>query len=321
MSLRMNPDSGMPIGTPEGRLPIDAGRIEGLSLTRDGRALFGILQSDSNLWQIDLRADTVGEPTRLTADIVRVTYPRVSRDGRIAFVQFVEGRSVTTWIMAADGASRVPLMSSGAILAPHWSRDASRMFALLDGRAVWVDLATRRTTPITVDLANPSGAQLAPDESGLLNHRAGADGVINVWLSPFDGGPPRQMTFDSEGASYGAYSPDGRWIGVQLTRGADTWLGVMPATPGAAIVPVVKDRGQSWLYSWSPDSARLAFAGERDGVWNIFDADRATGTVRQLTQWKDLEGYVRYPAWAPDGSRIVFERSTRTASIWSAKLW
>jgi Tol biopolymer transport system component/DNA-binding winged helix-turn-helix (wHTH) protein len=321
MHLRMNPETGEAIGTPEGRLPIDAGRMEGLSLARDGRALFGIVQSDANLWQIDLRGNDVGEATRLTADTVRTTYPRISRDGRIAFVQFVDGREVTAWIMAADGTDRVPLMSSGAIQAPHWSRDASRMFALLDGRAVWVDLATRRTTPIEVQFDSTGSAQLVPDESGLLNHRAGAGGVINVWLSPFGGGPPRQMTFDPEGASYGAYAPDGRWIGVQLTRGSDTWLGVMPAEPGAAIVPLVKERGQSWLYSWSPDSERLAFAGERDGVWNIYDVERATGTVRQLTHWTDLEGYVRYPAWAPDGSRIVFERATRSASIWSAKLW
>jgi Tol biopolymer transport system component len=65
----------------------------------------------------------------------------------------------------------------------------------------------------------------------------------------------------------------------------------------------------------------MAFAGERNGVWNIFDVERASGNVRQLTHWTGLEGYVRYPAWAPTGDRIVFERSTQTSSIWTAKLW
>ena len=65
----------------------------------------------------------------------------------------------------------------------------------------------------------------------------------------------------------------------------------------------------------------MGFAGKRDGIWNIFEVERATGNVRQLTHWTDLEGYVRYPAWAPSGDRIVFERSIRTSSIWTAKLW
>jgi Tol biopolymer transport system component len=182
-------------------------------------------------------------------------------------------------------------------------------------------MATRRTTPIPVKADLAISAQLAPDDSAALTHRSGADGIINVWRVPFDGGPPQQVTFDPEGASYAAYSPDGKWIGMQLTRGADTWLGVMPAQPGAAIVPLVKERGQSWLYTWSPGSDRLAFAGERDDVWNIFDVERATGKVRQLTHWTGREGYVRYPAWAPSGDRIVFERTTRTSSLWTTKLW
>jgi Tol biopolymer transport system component len=321
LHLAINPETGEPVGAPQSRVPIDGGSVDGLSIARDGRALFGIARTDSNLWQIDVREGTVGEPVRLTNDAVRTTYPRASRDGRLAFIQFVEGRPTTAWTMAADGTSRTPLLSSGVMHGPQWSQDGRRMFLLLDGAAVWVDMETRRTTPIPVKIELPSGAQLAPDDSALLNHRGDAGGVMNVWLSPFDGGPARQMTFDPEGASYATYSPDGKWIGLQLTRGADTWLGVMVAQPGAPIVPVVKEPGQSWLSSWSPGSDRMAFAGERDGVWNIFDVDRVSGAVRQFTHWTGREGYVRYPAWAPSGDRIVFERSTRTSSIWTAKLW
>jgi Tol biopolymer transport system component len=192
---------------------------------------------------------------------------------------------------------------------------------MLDGAPAWVDMETRRTTQIFAQLGLPNGVQLAPDDSALLNHRGGAGGVMNVWLSPFDGSPARQMTFDPEGASYGAYSPDGKWIGVQLTRGADTWLGVMPAQAGAPIVPLVKERGQSWLHTWSPGGDHMAFAGQRDGVWNIFEVERASGTVRQLTHFTGRDGYVRYPAWAPSDDHLIFERSIRTSSIWTAKLW
>lgn len=321
MHLGINADTGEPTGAPQGRVPIDGGWVDGLSVSRDGRALFGITRGDSNLWQIDLRGTVVGEPVRLTNEAVRSTTPRIARDGRIAFNQIVEGRPATAWIMAPDGTGRTPLLTAGNMRAPQWSSDDRRMFVLLDGAPVWVDLATRRATPIPVKIDNAGGAQLTPDDRGLLNHRGTAEGIMNLWLSPLDGSPARQISFDPEGASFGAYSPDGLWIGMQLTRGPDTWIAVMPAKPGAAIVPLVKDPGQSWLHSWSPGSDRMAFAGERDGVWNIFDVERASGRVRQLTHWTGREGYVRYPAWAPSGDRIVFERSTRTSSIWAAKLW
>jgi Tol biopolymer transport system component len=265
--------------------------------------------------------ESIGEPTRLTNDTVRTTYPRFSPDGRISFIQFIEGRPVAAWIAAGDGSGRAPVLPSGTMRGAQWSRDGKRMLVLLDDQTVWVNLETRRTTPVQVDLKLNSGVTLTPDDAGLINHRAGADGIINVWLSPLGGGPPRQMTFDAEGASYGVPSPDGRWLGMQLTRGGHSWLGVMSAQPGSTIVPLVKEPGQSWLYSWSPDGTRLTFAGERDSVWNVYAADRATGAVRQLTHFTDIEAYVRYPVWAPTGDRLVFERSTRTSSLWTAQLW
>jgi len=321
MRLTMDPATGDPSGVPEALMPIDGGRVDGLSLANDGRALFGIARSDANLWQIDLGGDTIGDPVRLTNDAVRTTYPRIAPDGRIAFSQFIEGRPTTTWIMAPDGTGRAPLLPSGSMQAAQWSRDGRRIFVIHDTAPVWVDVETRRSTPVPVRVDAVNGVQLSPDDSGLLHHRSGPDGVINLWRAPLDGGPAQQITFDPEGASYGAYSPDGRWIAAQLTRGADTWIGIMPARPGATMTPLVTAKGQSWVYTWAPDSTRLAFAGERDGVWNIFDVERATGMVRQLTRWTDREGYVRYPAWTPGADRLIFERSTTTSSLWTAKLW
>jgi Tol biopolymer transport system component/DNA-binding winged helix-turn-helix (wHTH) protein len=320
LRLDINPTTGEGTGMPQPVLAIDAGRMEGLSIARDGRAVFGIARVDANLWQIGLAGGTVGQASRLTDDAVRATWPDISRDGRIAFLQFVEGRAPTAWIMAPDGTNRSPLLQTGAMRGAQWSRDGRRVFVVHDGKGVWVDVETRGTTPAHVDVEN-FGVQLAPDDSGLLNHRRGPNGILNVWLSRFDGSPARQMTFDAEGASYAAPSPDGRWLGVQLTRGTGTWIGVMPAESGAPIVPLVKTPGQSWLYSWSPDSDRLAFAGERGGTWNIYDVARGSGVVRQLTHWSDPIGYVRYPMWSPLGDRIVFERSMATSSLWTAKIW
>lgn len=319
--LGINPTTGEPVGTPMEVAQVESGVTGGFSVARDGRAVIGIERTDSNLWQVELGAGKTGEPERVTDDTVRKATPRIASDGRIAFVEFVEGRSPAAWIMNGDGTQRSPLLQAGSMQGPQWSHDGRRMFVLLNSAPTWVDVATRGTTPVAAKVEAPNGINLAPDDSALLLHRNGPNGVVNIWRQPFDGTAARQMTFDAEGASYGVYSPDGRWIGVELSRGADTWAALMPAQPGAAIVPLVKASGQSWIYSWSPDSARVAFAGARGGFWNVFEAARDTGVVRQLTHFADHNGYVRYPAWSPRGDRIVFERSIATASLWTAKLW
>jgi Tol biopolymer transport system component len=58
----------------------------------------------------------------------------------------------------------------------------------------------------------------------------------------------------------------------------------------------------------------------KDGASNIFWVDRATGQVRQLTQFKSSAAFVRYPAWSPKGDRIVFERNDLVANIYVGDL-
>jgi Tol biopolymer transport system component len=79
-------------------------------------------------------------------------------------------------------------------------------------------------------------------------------------------------------------------------------------------------RGQSWPHSWSPDNDRIAFAGERDAVWNLYTISKRSRLVSQITSFTAPTGYVRYPAWSPSGSRIVFERAQTSGSVWTATL-
>jgi TolB protein len=54
----------------------------------------------------------------------------------------------------------------------------------------------------------------------------------------------------------------------------------------------------------SPDGARIAFASNRSGFWDLYLLELETGEVRQLTDTPEYEGA---PAWSPDGTFMAFE--------------
>jgi len=99
-----------------------------------------------------------------------------------------------------------------------------------------------------------------------------------------------------------------------LFRGGDTYLGVMDRN-GERQTQLNSDRGHSWVFSWSPDSRKILFAGLRHGAWNLWTLDRETRLQQRLTNFESLAMYVRYPTWSPNGKQIVFEHSATRGNI------
>ena len=60
--------------------------------------------------------------------------------------------------------------------------------------------------------------------------------------------------------------------------------------------------------SYSPDGTKLAFTSDRDGDYDIYVKDLASGQVTQITKDGEWSGVPdRRPAWSPDGTRMVFD--------------
>jgi Tol biopolymer transport system component/DNA-binding winged helix-turn-helix (wHTH) protein len=285
---------------------------------------YAALSSLSNVWSlpIDIRsAAPTGDPVPLTrAAGCRNSGPVFSPDGsHIAFVSCRAGARTDVWVMNADGRNARPLTDDPALNGNEsWFPDGERIAFLSarDGsKALWSvtlsDRSEKRLLPIDVEA---SSARLSPD-GRFLALTSGAAGVLTVWVTPLEGGAPRQLTFDREGAGYASWSPDGRFLAVELLRGPDMHIAIVPAAGGEPFI-VTRERGLSWPHDWSPDGERIAFAGQRDGVWNVYWISRHGGPEHRLTNYSSRNSFVRYPAWSPRGDQIAYEYAETTGNIW-----
>jgi Tol biopolymer transport system component len=157
-------------------------------------------------------------------------------------------------------------------------------------------------------------AQLSPDGK-YISFNSKKSGTTNIWIVPIEGGEPKALTFDKEAMGFSCWSPDSKYIAFEMKRGDDSHLAIIPSSGGEP-VQLTFAHGQSWPNSFSPDGDKIAFAGFRDGAWNVWWFSRSTKTEKQLTNYKKLNMFVRYPSWSPRRNQIMYEYAQLTGNIW-----
>jgi Tol biopolymer transport system component len=313
---------------PETVLPFVGRSVRGFSIAPDRTIVLSLSDGATDLFAIDVDSNGASAPVALTTDAGRSMLPDVGSAGRVAYEQQVVGHPITAWVMEENGANKEPLTVglSVSAQAPQWDAEGRRLFAVvsepgsLQSSFAWIDIATRQLITIPLPpsaIENPP--HLSPGDEAIALHRTAADGVMNIWVQRLDTGALTQVTFDREAMTYPRWSRDGHWLAMVIKRGDKTHVGIVSAA-GGEVQQLTHDDGQSWPHSFSPGDERIAFAGERQGVWNIYTVSRRTGEQTQLTSFDTTDGYVRYPAWSPCGKRIVFERAEKKSSLWLLKL-
>lgn len=319
--LPIDPADATALGAPAELLStVSLVTAEGLSISNNGTIAYDESAAEGHLWSVDVDASGERhEPQPFIRSSVRTTAPAYSRTGRFAFQQGGSGAEVSVWMSTEDGSGAEPAFGDGTWTAPSMSDDG-HVLALKNTvpPTLWLlDPATRRTTAVgQAATGRLNVPRISPDGNEIAYWLLEPNGAMNTWTVPVSGGSPRRITSDAEAANYPAWSPDGQWLAIEVKRGEETQIGVV-SRHGGAIEQLTNERGQNWPHSWSPDGESIAFAGQRRGVWNIYSVSRRTHVVTQHTHFTSASGYVRYPAWAPDGRRIVFERRVAEGNIWT----
>ncbi|WP_321478342.1 winged helix-turn-helix domain-containing protein [uncultured Paludibaculum sp.] len=289
-----------------------------LAASRDGKTLAVTL---SNMTTALCEIPEAGgeEKVLLRDNSFRNSFPAFSPDGRkIAFYSRRFGDPGDFWVMDADGRNptQVTTLPQGERL-PTWSRDGRELSTIChDGGRLQVcftslDGVLRK---VPVDVRPNSWARISPDGGKIAMQRMAGDGRASIWVDDVPGGHARSITPDNVSIGFPLWAPDGRWVVGEIRTGTDTNLALLPLEGGAPVV-LTEGRGHAWPGSWAADGDRIAYAGLRGGVWNLFWVSRSTRKTQQLTHNESLAVYLRYPAWSPVSDRIVFERGEVRSNV------
>lgn len=303
-----------------------------LTIAPDGKRLaYSSLTANSDIGSVMISPAThqaAGAPVLLTQDTnFRKTAQAFSPDGAtIAYSVWRLGADGEVWLMDANGENARQLTAEPAAVLgwlPGGNEVALNQKApagLLpsDVRLLKVDVRSGQQTPLSNHNLPTKFGRLSPDGKQIaFNRRSG--GAINIWKATLDTGALKQLTFDPELMGFPTWSPDGSLLAVEMKRGDDRHVAALPSDGGAA-QQLTFAPGQSWPGGWSPDGDKIAFAGQRDGVWNVWWVSRSTKRQQQVTSYTAPNSYVRYPAWSPRGNQIVYEYAETHGNVWLMEL-
>ena len=241
---------------------------------------------ESELWLLRSFEGGAGTYEKLTSRGAKELWPMWSGDGRSLF--FVADRSDSA---NKNGAQNIWAITPGR-------SEARRVSNFTDGRVLWPNISY-------------DGREI------VFEHN------FSIWKLDVENGKAAEVAITRRGASAGPgiervrltdqinelqLSPDGKKV-TFVVRGE---VFAASAADGGDAARVTNSYAEESQPTWSPDSRRLVYVSERDGVPHLFLYDFTTTTETQLTRDAADDST---PRFSPDGKMLAFIRGAKELRV------